>query len=485
MTTTDFEIDTTPDTSMILAQCESNLGWKKAIAELLDNAIDAGATEVVVQFGKQINDRPVTCALRDNGSGSDEVTNFFRFGGRARHASTRLGRYGIGAKEACLWIGGPASTMSVRTVRGRRCKSASANWAKLVSSKTWKFSASDTEAPIGEAGTTITIAPVLRYLPHGEKLDELLADLGYMYTGAIDAGHRILVQGLARRATVALQPYRLPPLEPGELETTIEVLGRSVHLRAGIVREGEPNRRPGLTYVHAFRVIKSACGDGLGAGSIGRIAGIVELGNDWPLTKNKDDIADGEGLYSVIASAMRPLTERAERSRMVMESAALRADLERMVNAQLGVNANPDAKAKRGSGEDTGSKEPKNTGRKHKRARSDQPGETFRKYGSIRVEFTDLGTTQRIGRFASGTVMLNTAHPMVLATRQNANKEALFLLVTIVLSHAVAYESTGKQLRLPLMSDDSDSARFHEAVATILASPMRVDGEDVHQVAAE
>src|SRR5262249_41377853 len=80
-------------------------GTGSAIAELVDNALEAGAREIRIN----IYDDPQTNALRvdvlDNGSGMDPVTlqQALRFGGSTRFGSrSGMGRYGMGLPNSSV-----------------------------------------------------------------------------------------------------------------------------------------------------------------------------------------------------------------------------------------------------------------------------------------------------------------------------------------------------------------------------------------------
>ncbi len=77
-----------------------------AIAELIDNALDAGATCVDIDLGKQEGlEHPLVVAVQDNGCGMDAATlrQALRFGGSSRfNQRSELGRYGMGLPNSSL-----------------------------------------------------------------------------------------------------------------------------------------------------------------------------------------------------------------------------------------------------------------------------------------------------------------------------------------------------------------------------------------------
>lgn len=92
----------------ILATRDS--GYKdtpSAVAELVDNALQAGATEISVrlELDKDQNEYPLVLSVLDNGSGMDAVKlrMALRFGGSTRFDDRRgLGRYGMGLPNSSL-----------------------------------------------------------------------------------------------------------------------------------------------------------------------------------------------------------------------------------------------------------------------------------------------------------------------------------------------------------------------------------------------
>jgi hypothetical protein len=93
--------------------------FSSAIADLVDNSITAGATQVdiVIDF-----DAEASCVyVADNGKGMtiNGLTEAMRFGSRRTYGSGDLGRYGLGLKTASL-SQGRCLTVVTRTSTGRR-----------------------------------------------------------------------------------------------------------------------------------------------------------------------------------------------------------------------------------------------------------------------------------------------------------------------------------------------------------------------------
>ncbi|MFI9800753.1 ATP-binding protein [Streptomyces sp. NPDC052302] len=108
-----------PDAGYGRALTNQGYGFEVAVADLIDNSIDAGATKVVVHFlrdAKQI----LTLLIIDNGRGMDEagLIDAMTVGRRRAYGENALGMYGTGLKAASL-SHASALTVVSRTKRTR------------------------------------------------------------------------------------------------------------------------------------------------------------------------------------------------------------------------------------------------------------------------------------------------------------------------------------------------------------------------------
>ncbi|MGY1582830.1 ATP-binding protein [Streptomyces sp. MN13] len=105
-------------------------GFEAAIADLVDNSIDAGASKVVISFLRD-DDRLVGLLVVDDGHGMDEagLDVAMTVGGRTDYADSALGHFGAGLKAASL-SHADSLTLISRTKRspsaGRRWRTAAA-----------------------------------------------------------------------------------------------------------------------------------------------------------------------------------------------------------------------------------------------------------------------------------------------------------------------------------------------------------------------
>lgn len=471
----------TPKTRILYSLCENPLTWLEALGEWIDNSLDAGATNVLIEFGPpQKGAFARHILVRDNGRGSEFLEPFVTLGDHVPQVGKRgLGRYGVGAKDAGLWIGGPTSVFRVVSVKGGKVRGLSADWSAVVASD-WEIGAdcidAERDALAGEAGTTITVSPVSRKIPEGAAWPKLLDELGYVFTPAIKRGVQILVRGKARGSVAEpLAMYQSPPLEPGHVDAEIVVGGKRAHVHVGIVREDVPsNPRAGITYTHKHRVIEPASGRGCGEFSIRRIFGWVSLDSEWKLAKNKNAISrDAEELYEAVFDVCKDLLKRAETQAQTLSSAAFLRGVDDMVNQM--VFGSPDAKAKRGKGNKKGTQQPTGEGSGHKRAKRDQDGSTFTRgcSGKLRVEYVDLNDEYTIGRYnMSGTVMLSETHPYVQALQRSGNQIAVAQLAANLFAEAVVLHPSDKRGQF-LLAQLEDTGDLSEKIACAMGRILR------------
>lgn len=432
-------MDITPHVGLLDALRHQRLSWKDALGELVDNSLDAGASrvEITIGPGKRL-------CVSDDGSGCKDVAAMVTLGGREHHSTTRLGRYGIGLKDASLWLWGETSIDTVH--RGQR-RSLSVDWSKVHA--TWSIP-DPTDEPAGKSvGTTITFSRFDKRLPNP---DEIAEELGYLFAPAILASRQVLIiKGPKRKLC---EPYRLPPLTD-VVESAFEIDGRGVRLRAGIVAEGHPNPRRGFTRQHAHRTIDTTS---LGAGghSVARIAGIVEFDGAWALTKNKDDITEYQDELGIeIFARCKHIIQKADLQSQQLESEALDAAVSSLLNATIRAHAGNKAhEARSSTKESSGTVSPKETGRTRRTASKTRgkegPLERAARTG-LTLDWSD-SLRDLIGEadLPGSRVTLNASMDTLAGFRREGNTAALAMAAFSVFSFAVC-ASSDPQKYLPNM----------------------------------
>ncbi|WP_329387292.1 ATP-binding protein [Streptomyces sp. NBC_01716] len=114
-----------PDARYMEALSSQGYGFEIAIADLVDNSIDAGANDVVIHFLRD-GDQLVSLLVVDDGRGMDETALdvAMTVGGRRDYAVDALGMFGTGLKSASL---SHASAVTVVSTT-KRTRTAGRRW---------------------------------------------------------------------------------------------------------------------------------------------------------------------------------------------------------------------------------------------------------------------------------------------------------------------------------------------------------------------
>lgn len=114
-----------PDARYMEALSSQGYGFEVAIADLVDNSIDAGAKDVVIHFLRE-GDQLVSLLVIDDGKGmtDEELDVAMTVGGRRDYEDHSLGMFGTGLKSASL---SHASSVTVVS-KTRRTRAAGRRW---------------------------------------------------------------------------------------------------------------------------------------------------------------------------------------------------------------------------------------------------------------------------------------------------------------------------------------------------------------------
>lgn len=460
-----------PDGYLLESIANQPFRWGTVLGEWIDNAFDAAAASVEFDFSQK------RLVINDDGLGCDDPYVMVQLGKHAKQTSTRLGRYGIGGKDAALLVGGVRSQLRIKTTHAGVTRAFVMDWP--VYRQGWMVNPKDeTATPGTPPGTRIEIAPVVRRVPSGNDWKALLDDLGYIYAPALKRGKQIRFRRSDRRGVEVLTKWELPQMKD-IVNERITVGQHHARVWCGFV-EG-PNPRGGFTYTHEWRVIVAASEKGCGEYSPARVCGVVELDDTWPLTKNKDGIGgDADALYAEVARACEPTLKRAHEAGIAFDSAKLADAINAEIATRLGAMTR--AKAKRGARVNPRSVTPTGLGSKHTRAAVIQPGETFVKATSpYRVSIVDLGDGP-IGQVKSQFIQINYAHPYVRRIWDESNTDALIALVSFLLASEHCYAPEGVAPLLRGVKRDATPEAVSEAVGALLGDPVTIGGATVHPI---
>lgn len=208
--------------------------FESAVADVIDNSIDAGATDIRVRLVIR-KDRPLDLVIWDNGSGMNESTlqEAMRFGADVTSEIKRLGKFGLGLKLASL---SQAKSLKVCTWQGSHV--AGRGWLEDGVSKGFLstiFTTSEcaatrsdltTEFPASRSGTLVHWAHLFRVRNvRGDVAEHAQKLLRRLQNHIALAFHRFLSGKVQKKVKISLDvfdgdqhsaglPRKVEPLDP-------------------------------------------------------------------------------------------------------------------------------------------------------------------------------------------------------------------------------------------------------------------------------
>lgn len=397
---------------------QARISWIEALAEAIDNSLDAGASKVKIQIDTTKGRSRLR--ITDDGKGCSQPSVMVSPGCRRDHDTTELGRNGIGLKDALFTLCGERHTSIIRTVvevgEERHFITYVTDWARAWETGSVKGDAHVLAARAEQVGTTIEAKP-LKPDVRAPALEQTVSRIGYLYSPALKSGKSITIEINGKERIAG--PWEPPPFARSVAREFARD-GRRFRVTIGVVAPGTQNKREGLTHVQGFRVVEAHPGRGLGTADTSRICGVVELLDGFILDKNKGALLDAEAEFVTECLCGDPeimaLVEEAESQSHDLTLEQLRSEATSLLNISLG-RAEPTLKAKRSGVKNpgAGTVEPTGTGPGHRQARRTQPGRTFggAHTGSLKVTFVDRGEDEPpvTADSRSGNVAFNTSHP--------------------------------------------------------------------------
>jgi Histidine kinase-, DNA gyrase B-, and HSP90-like ATPase len=413
-----------PSTRQLYGLRDSRIGHAAAAAELIDNALDAGADEVKLEWR-----RGKIFTITDNGDGVpvDDMGRLFALGlhtpnGRRRRTS---GEYGLGFKWAIGWHWGRTRVVSAHGGRVAHVIVDLEDWAE---SDRWDLP--DPEIGVGDAGShgLMVECQGIRETPTREDYQKLIADLEFKFAPALRSGKRIESTWREQRK---IWTATAPPDRTDVIEQDLEVAGKRVHLNVGIVKEGVPNLKSGLHYYRVHRLVMPGSSFGCGTTNTARLFGWIELDKAWRLTPLKDGLTDPAtpALQAAIEACLAPVLAKAGKQADVLAVQGLETELSLLLTERLSALERDEREKRQPPMNQTGRREPTGTGGRRNRASQRQPGETLLrqvKHGGIRVHIKEMDHPG-VGKVERDPLVIhiNKCHPNVARTIRLRPNEAL------------------------------------------------------------
>jgi hypothetical protein len=214
----------------------SRIGYsiEEAAADLIDNAIDAGATKVLLRFvhdGSEIR----RILVADNGKGMtrQELLAAMQFGSARERKSDSLGKFGMGLKTAALSQGRSLTVVSRKRSRVSSCRwtsqSIASGWnCEVLDPKGAELWLKDIRDPftIDESGTLVAIDGIEHSLTGNKGLEAALqrlqrrlsTHLGIVFHRFLDSGVTFYIDAAASNSSdtgfsvpvTSLDPFSYP-----------------------------------------------------------------------------------------------------------------------------------------------------------------------------------------------------------------------------------------------------------------------------------
>lgn len=411
---------------------EQRFTLSKALLELIDNAIDAKATKVVVS---SMDD---DLLISDNGEGFDDVARGFDIGDSEK--LNQIGRYGVGLKDASI-------RYSDETIICSKGKYASCDWVDALK----------TGEPTIFIGDTDDQQTKIIWRNFHERYTRPIdtTEIRRCYAVRLQDGMEIHIQG------TQIDPLPMPEFSE-KIEHEFDYEGKRVRLAGGIFPHNDPLRKEWNGYNIYYRGRLIGLGrektKGTGDTSCSNFSFMVHLidGDDdkWKLATNKDDVDGVDSLLDyVFHRYTRPLLKKAEEEATDIELRELVKAIESGVNGNGTIN--------RGERKNKGTRGPvkkKGPPKENTFSGDGSPGPYKARNngrlanGKLKLNFVGLGDT--IGEISiqkTTIVNLNEDHPFIAEHKRNL--EVMKGVAIMAYSMSVAYTR-----RSALAEDDVNEA---------------------------
>lgn len=361
------EIDITPKTHAITSLRRQDMPVWLAVCELVDNSLDAKASEVVVSW-----DGVLRClTVADNGVGAPNPAAIVTIGDHDSEGRDTSGRYGIGAKDAVLALGTAAEITVMRNGLRRVVR---ADFEEIRVSGRWIAREDQHEcADPTASGTVVKVLGVDRKFA-GEAIHKRLAST---FAPAIRRGGRLIIDGdIVEAPKVVSVDHRLRGF--GDMR------GKRYQWWAGIKRDGE-KANGGWRFEFKHRtLLEDSCNRSYGTEGldIHKFYGVITLlepddadeSERWLVNKHKTSADELQDLCEQIFPEIKELLERCAAEHFLTIEATIADAVGRGLTDALSDVATMKEKRSPQDEEAARPAQPRSTGRRRRRASKTQDG---------------------------------------------------------------------------------------------------------------
>lgn len=459
-----FDIDITPKTHLIASTRRADMPVWLAIAELIDNSIDAGSNEVLIDW-----DLTGKClCVADNGAGAPNPSSLVRIGDSDPISKTPTGRFGVGTKDA---IGALGMIAEVSVVRGGMVRSVYADFDQIRLSGNWTAKGEEREAcGTDTRGTTLRILGVDRrfnVLQQIEKLSKVFAPT-LRNDCVIEFNGELLVAPPVVKVTDRRDGS-------GFFE------GKAYSWWAGIMADGEKINGGWRTCFGPRMFEETTCNRSYGTGSMdihkfyGEMTLIEPLKAEphelWNVNKNKTNAAELQDLLEAVYPEVSELLEQCAQEHSLTLEASMENELSQELTNSLNETVRMRERRKLSDEKQSGTVIPSDAGRKRQRASKTQEGN-----GSILCP--NSGTTFAIkfleddsfghvtGNRKANVIYLGRLHPFWQIFKDNKDVVRALAMAGLV-AHAVTTEDNDQPIMSFRVQTESAHTMFFETIGKI------------------
>jgi len=399
---------------------------ESALLELIDNAIDEGATKVSIVESE--NDLIIT----DNGKGFDDIRMAIEVGMSMKVDS--IGRYGIGLKSGSVKFSDATLILS-------NGMDGFVDW-----------NTSDIEVDTGPTGNAPAVGSIIRWIDFRNRYKAAIQRMNIRktYSQSLNKGLSVSING------DNLEPLPFPKFID-KLDHAFDFNGKPVRIRGGIIKSNDPQRKYWCGYnifykgrlIGDGKIMHHGTGDS-GCTNFSFIVTIEDGDGKWELSAHKDELVGcGELLDYIYTRYTRETLHAAAEIIDELELAEFEREIDTLINGHLrtgNITRGPKVnigEVARPTGEGA---------RKRKTNTATREGNYTAGYGEYGKRRKTLG--HRLERL-SGThmcevqdqskrqiVILNTNNPFIDSCVKSGNKAAIVTMILV--GYAVYKESCTK-----------------------------------------
>jgi hypothetical protein len=276
------------------------LTWLEGGCELIDNALDADATQVSLCLSGDI------LVVADNGRGCSDLKKMEAIACHHPQATTKAGRYGIGGVMTQINFS-RAGRVQVESTTDDFTSFLEIDWGKCIELDRIQVTRHSKHKRHSDAknGTVITIYNCKQ----PKKPSELARDLSHLYARELGSRRQILLEVDGRRYPIAAM--KRPRLAPS-VDISFEIDGHKITGYCGIVPPKVANPHSGWWVSFAHRLLGPYTAPAEGCPT-NRIYGEIVLPKTWKnINITKTDLSDDdERLWTAVAAQCREVVEAA------------------------------------------------------------------------------------------------------------------------------------------------------------------------------